>query len=255
MLDILRVALGSKLRTLPVAFAFFAAARLFGAVFGAAAAATAPSGPFGIEPGVLTINSGAQIAELQLSSLYGRTRVFDVRVMRWTQQNGRDTLSPDQDFIVVPAVFSIDPYQTVTVRIKRRSGTQNPVEQSYKVVATGVVPGAATPPPTARQMEAKIFVPPASPAPQAGFSLKITAPGQGDLTVTNRGNAHLYLGGVSIGTAQSKLYDGTIADYVLANSSRTFHVRLAGTISDSSADLTFNDEQGRPQTDRVILTR
>jgi P pilus assembly chaperone PapD len=192
---------------------------------------------------------------LQFSSLSARPRVFDVRVMRWTQRAGREVLAPDDGFIVVPAVFSIDPYQTVTVRIKPRAGTGPSIEQSEKIVVTGVVPGAATPPPTARRLEAALFVTPANPVTDAAFTLKTSRSGQADLIVDNRGNAHVYLGNVSIESAQHEIYAGTIDDYVLANSSRTFHLRVPGEITEKNADLTFDDAQGRQQIRPVTITQ
>ena len=254
-----------KIRSLLGVFAFLAMVPnipasaqhtvLSGAALTLAVAGTIPAGPFGMQPRVLTMTRSMPIAELQFSSLYAHSRVFDVRVLRWTQRDGQEVLTPDDGFIVVPAVFSIEPYQTVIVRIEQRASAERSVEQSYKVVATSVVPGASTPPPVARRVEAMLFVPPAAPAPDAAFTLKATAPGEADLIVNNRGNAHLYLGNVSIESAQHEIYAGTIDDYVLADASRTFHLHVPGAISEANADLTYDDAQGRRQICRVIVTR
>jgi fimbrial chaperone protein len=208
-----------------------------------------------MQPGVLSVTSAAPIAQFEFSSLSAQTRVFEVRVLRWTQSGGQDVLTPDNGLIVVPTVFSVEPYQTVIIRIEQRASGAPSVEQSYKVIVTDVVPGAATPPPNARHLESTLFVQPAKPAPAAAFMLKTSAQGQADLVVTNHGNAHLYLGNVSIKIAQRDVYAGTLAGYVLANSTRTFHLRVTGAPAASNADLTFDDAQGQQNTVRVTVLR
>lgn len=204
---------------------------------------------------MLTVTRVAPIAELEFSSLYAQTRIFDVRVFRWTQRDGRDVLTPDDGFIVVPAVFSIDPYETVFIRVEPRAIAATSIEQSYKVIVTRVIPGAATPPPTARRVETPLFEPPTSPALDPSVTLKATAPGRADLTVENGGNEHLYLGNVSIEIAQRKIFAGKIAGYVLANSTQTFHLRVDGAFADTNGDLTFDDDRGRQQKVRITVIR
>lgn len=227
---------------------------LKGLALALAVAGALPTGPFAMQPRVLTITRDEPIAELEVSSLNAQTRIFDVRVMRWTQRAGQDVVTPDNGFIVVPAVFSIEPYQTVIVRIQPREYAPA-VEQSFKVVATGVVPGADAPPPLARRLEAVVFVSPAAPVVDPSFTLKATAPGQADLTVANRGNTHVYLGNVSIENAEREIYAGTIADYVLADSTKTFHLRLSNALTGENAKLTYGDAQERRQTAGVTIVR
>lgn len=227
---------------------------LKGLAFALAVAGALPVGSFAMQPRVQTITRDQPIADFEVSSLNAQTRIFDVRVMRWTQRDGQDVVTPDDGFIVVPAVFSIEPYQTVIVRIQPRESAPA-VEQSFKVVATGVVPGTNAPPPRARRLEAVVFISPAAPVIDPSFTLKATAPGQADLIVANHGNTHVYLGSVSIENAEREIYTGTIADYVLADSKKTFHLRVSNAPTGVSAKLTYDDAQERRQTASVTVVR
>ena len=213
----------------------------------------APPAPFGVQPQVATLSARTPIAELEFSSLYAQERIFDVRVLRWTQRNGQDVFTPDDGFVVSPSVFSIAPYESVLIRIEQRGFEQPSVEQSYKIVMTSVVAGAGAPPSTAPRLEATLFVPPAKPADDAIFTLKNTQAGQGDLIIENRGNAHLYLGNLSIDLGGRIMYSGTIAAYVLANSTRTFHLRVADPPAGAQGDVTFDDAQGQQHTSRLSV--
>ncbi|HLI97306.1 MAG TPA: fimbria/pilus periplasmic chaperone [Candidatus Baltobacteraceae bacterium] len=205
-------------------------------------------GPFTMQPRDVTITRTASIAEFQFSSLSAQPRIFDVRVMRWTQRNGQNVLTPAPGFIVVPSVFSIDPYQTVLVRVEPRGNASPSTEQSYKVVLTRVVPGAAAPPQNARRLEAALFVPPAKPAVDPTFTLKSAGPQRADLVVVNGGNEHIYIQNVSVA-------DAPVAGYVLANSTQLFHLRINGPLHGTDAEVTFDDAQGRRQTARVTVSQ
>jgi P pilus assembly chaperone PapD len=205
-------------------------------------------------PQVLTITPAEPVGQFTLSSLYPRSSIFDVRVMRWKQTDGKDVLTPDDDFIVAPAVFSIDPYQTVVVRVQPRAPA-SAVEESFKIVATRVTAGEVTPPPDAPRLETALFVPPAAPAIDPTFTLKVTSPGNADLSVANNGNVHVYLGNVSIENAQRQVFGGTIGGYVLAESTKTFHLRLSEPVTGENAVLTYDDAQGRRQKITVPVMR
>jgi len=108
---------------------------------------------FGLKPESATISPQAKIAEFQFSSLYAQPVVFQV------------TIAPrGADFIVVPGVFRITPYETRLIRIALRTPALPAAEERYTVSITQVVPGAATPPPAARRFTAALVVTPIVPA-------------------------------------------------------------------------------------------
>jgi fimbrial chaperone protein len=222
-------------------------------VLAVAMADAVPGGPFSMQPQVVTITLAEPAGQFTLSSLYARSSIFDVRVMQWKQTGGKDVLTPDDDFIVSPAVFSIDPYQTVVVRLAPRAPA-SAVEQSFKIVATRVTPGQVAPPPNAPRLETVLFVPPAAPTIDPSFTLKVTSPETADLSVANHGNVHVYLGNVAIENAQHRVIDETIGGYVLADSTKTFHLRLSQPITGANAVLTYDDAHGQQKVD-VSVTR
>lgn len=106
---------------------------------------------FSLTPESVTINARERVAEFQFYSVSARPAVFEVVV------------EPEKDFIVVPAVFRIEPYQTQTFRVTPRDFASLRVGESYNVTVVEVVSNAATPPPSARRYTATLVL--ASPTP------------------------------------------------------------------------------------------
>ena len=57
-----------------------------------------------------------------------------VRVFRWTQENGQDVLAPIDDIVVSPAILKVVPGQQQTVRIIRVKPITSAAELSYRVL-------------------------------------------------------------------------------------------------------------------------
>ncbi len=111
------------------------------------------SGSFSLKPDSVTIDAHARVAEFEFSSLSARSTVFEVEI-----EGGKN-------FVIVPSVFLVAPYETRTFRIALRAFALPASDQSYKVSVVEVVPDAATPPPSARRFIATLVLAPASPKP------------------------------------------------------------------------------------------
>jgi fimbrial chaperone protein len=90
------------------------------------------SATFDVKPSSITIEPDRPIAQVAFSSLNARAVVFDASVERWAQTQGQDVFSPADDLIVLPPVFSIQPYGTTLLRVARRQHARRPTELSSK---------------------------------------------------------------------------------------------------------------------------
>jgi len=128
-------------------------ARLFILMLVPALLGQARSASFSLKPDSVTIDAHARVAEFEFSSLSARPTVFEVEI-----EDGKN-------FVIVPPVFLVKPYETETFRIALRTFALPANEERYKVSVVEVVPHTATPPPSARRYTATLVRAPASPKP------------------------------------------------------------------------------------------
>ena len=108
---------------------------------------------FSLKPESTTIDADEHVAEFEFTSRSARPTVFEVEV------------EPSRNFVVVPTVFLIEPYDTQTFRVGLRNFALPKSEEQYKVTVVEVVPGEATPPPSARRYTATLVLAGPSPKP------------------------------------------------------------------------------------------
>jgi P pilus assembly chaperone PapD len=108
--------------------------------------AQGPSASFSLRPESATIDAHARVAEFEFTSLDARPTVFQVEI------------ESAKDFVVVPSVFLVGPYETETFRIALRKFALPANEERYKISVVEVVAGTATPPPSARRFTATLVL-------------------------------------------------------------------------------------------------
>jgi len=211
-------------------------------LFLVALASRAVSGTFGFQPTQVTIDNKHRIVEISLSSLYALPAVFDVTVQRWTQEQGHDIFDPAPDVIIVPSVFTVNPYGTVPVRVTFRGATPSSErELSFKVQVREVVRDASTPVTT---FSIPLFVPTHTLAGTVTYSLKPQATTQADLVVNNTGSSHIYIESLRISSAGHDLYDGAPKAFVLSGQTRILPLQLKAPLLGTDAELTIKDDRG-----------
>ncbi len=152
-----------------------------------------------------------------------------IRIFRWTQVNGADSLTPTDDVAASPPAVSLRPSTDYTVRVVRT--TKEPVakEESYRLLIDelpGPASGAAASVSIALRYSIPVFftVPGPAAAPKLSFELQRT--NKPVIVVSNAGDRRVRL-------AKLKFTDGKgvvanfgdgLAGYVLGHSSRNFEV-------------------------------
>jgi P pilus assembly chaperone PapD len=171
----------------------------------AACTAVASAATLGTKPNNLVIDSAHPIAQVSFSSLNALTVNFDVTVRRWTQPQGQDVFQPAPDALVVPPIFSIQPYESKPIRVTFRT-PQAPadVEASYMLVFTEIVPPTSAS--KARVVQIPLFVPPGAASGTIAYKIRRISATQAELTVSNPSNAHVYIGKLAVSSPSEGRY-------------------------------------------------
>jgi fimbrial chaperone protein len=220
----------------------------------AACTAVASAATFGTKPSSVVIDPAHPIAQISFSSLNALTVNFDVTVQRWTQAQGADVFQPAADALVVPPIFSIQPYETKPIRVTFRTPQASAdVEASYMMTFTEIVPPTSKS--KARVVQVPLFVPPRAPSGAAAYKIRRISSTQAELTVTNPSNAHVYVGKLTISSSGQTVYDGNPARYVLAGGTATLPLNLTSAIAGSEAELNIENEAGESRTVQAAVTQ
>jgi P pilus assembly chaperone PapD len=211
------------------------------------AAALIVAAQLGVTPRVVTIDASHPIAEVSVSSLRARTVIFDASIERWEQHGDSDSYAATTSFVFVPWVFALDPYKTQLVRVALRTPAIEDHEAAYRLSIVEVIPGTATPPPSARAFSIPLFVAPAKLEGGVHYELRSRAGNRCDVVIRNESNSHTYIATLAIESDGRELFAGKVTAFVLAGNTRTIPVTLRAPVH-GPATLRVADETGRERS-------
>ncbi len=208
------------------------AAFCFAASFLPLLAAGANLGGIEVTPPRLQISARQPIQTVELTNNDVAIDLFQIHVSRWTQQNGKDVLSPTDDLIVSPLIFSLQPGARQVLRIGSRIMPDASTERTYRVFIKQLNAPVKARMGIAFQMEFALPVflqPSAAGHPLLSCSLAGSGRNRGLLTIANAGNIHAQVSQLWIKQAGTGhiLFAGTLASYVLAHETRAFPIKFA----------------------------
>lgn len=160
--------------------------------------------------------------------LYGQVRVF-----RWDQSNGNDTLIPTQELIASPPLIQIGAQADQLVRLVRATSAPVAVEQSYRVLIDELPPPDTTPANgvTIRlRYSVPIFVEPAGAAGQPVLLWHLAREDHGwVLRVDNTGTKRAQIAAVQLVNGAGKAYEINkgLLGYALAGRTGQWQTSLA----------------------------
>jgi fimbrial chaperone protein len=76
----------------------------------------------------------ARSATFHLQNKGSRPLNAQVRLFRWSLENGQDRLTPTSDVMATPPIVEIGPGKTFTIRVVRRASTEVTGEEPYRLV-------------------------------------------------------------------------------------------------------------------------
>ena len=152
-----------------------------------------------------------------------------IRIFRWTQVNGVDTLTPTDDVAASPPAASMRPNTDYTVRIVRTSKEPVAQEESYRLLIDEL-PAAVTGAPASVNIALRYSIPVFFTVPGvAATKLTWELQPRGNkpvIVVTNAGDRRVRLAKLKFtdGKGAVAYFGDGLAGYVLGHSSRNFEV-------------------------------
>lgn len=198
------------------------------ALAGVAGAASLRISPIGIE---LAPNQRA--AALTVTNTDKRPVSIQVRVFRWTQDDGGDRLDPTTDLIVNPPAATIPAGAAYTVRIARPSVTPVDAERSYRLVIDELPrPSESGPASQGVAMLLRTSMPVfiGDHAQSASLAWTVWQDAQGlHAEASNTGRRHARVAGLALdaGDGRRIVFGEGLNGYVLAGAARRFDLRTA----------------------------
>jgi fimbrial chaperone protein len=190
--------------------------------------AHAHAGSFSISPLRVELSARTQTATLTLRNQEDVPVVVQAEGTLWEQADGEDLLTPTQDVLVSPAVFTVPGNGSQLVRVALRRAPDAGRELSYRLILTEV-PQQAAPDfnglKLALRLSLPIFVAPgAAAAPQLDWSARRNADGAIALAARNSGNAHARVLSFAVAPADGSGAPITqnVSAYVLPGQGRTW---------------------------------
>ena len=142
----------------------------------------------------LTLSPGHTSGVVRVTNHRPRPDLVSVHVFAWDQVDGVQHLTPTDDIIGLPPLFTVAPEAIQTIRIGMRGALDNAKERSYRVVIEEIVPKDL---PSNEMMSVNlkldfpVFVAPASPKLDLAWSTEKADATHVRLTAKNVGNMHV----------------------------------------------------------------
>jgi len=217
---------------------------------------TAVAGSFTISPLRAELSARARTAALTVRNEDASPVVVQATAVLWEQREGTDALTPSQDLIVSPAVFTLEPGASQLLRVALRRGADPGRELSFRLLLEEVPSPAGTGGTgltIALRLSLPVFVAPMA-APDAQLEWKATRKADGALVVeaSNTGNVHVQVRELLLSAVDVQPLRNSAAGYVLPGAKRSWTFEAASSALTQDARLQATTDQGNFSTDLSI---
>ncbi|HUE79481.1 MAG TPA: fimbria/pilus periplasmic chaperone [Sphingomicrobium sp.] len=207
--------------------------------------AQAPATSLEITPVGIHLVPGQRATTIELMNRGGVAAAIHLRAFAWTQQGDRDVLTPTQDIVLSPPIFTVPTGATQTVRLLLRRGANGTGQRSYRLLIDEVPPANARDQQIliAMRVSLPLIIAPAAPAPHAlKWRAHRGAGGQIILSATNIGNVYDRVTAIAVTLPDgSRPIVAPAGDnpYILAGAQRRWTVQ-AGRAAAATGELRLN---------------
>ncbi|MGH3827755.1 MAG: fimbrial biogenesis chaperone, partial [Pseudonocardiaceae bacterium] len=190
---------------------------------------------FTVDPVRVTLSAGHAVAALTVKNVGQEASVIQLETSRWTQQGGKDVLTPTREILATPPIFTLPPGASQILRVGLLRAPPAQGELTYRLVLREVPP----PQPIAQGLRVAlaislpVFVVGAHPSfANLQWQAVRLAAGSIRLQATNSGNAHVQIGAIELSAAggASPLVKKNVAAYVLPGSTRAWTLKSAADV-------------------------
>ena len=213
------------------------------------------AGSFTVNPVRITLSPGRAVAAITVSNVGKEASVIQLETSRWTQEDDKDVLTPSNEILATPPIFTLPPGGSQIVRVGLRRAADAQRELTYRLVLREVPP----PQPIAQGLRVAlaismpVFVISSHPTfSNLQWQAVRLAAGSIQLQATNTGNAHVQIGAIELSapSSSSPVVKQSVATYVLPGSTRSWTFKSAvdvsvGTILRLQASTDGGDVQGK----------
>jgi fimbrial chaperone protein len=208
------------------------------------AMAPASAGSIGIFP--VTIDSSNPTATLTLRNNSDKPSGVQVRIFKWSQKNGRDSLVPTTDAVVSPPQISMQANGEYVVRVVRSSNAPAmDGEDSYRVLVDEIprLEGNGTQVAIALRQSIPVFFSNGNAAePQVKWQV-LNRKGRMVVRATNTGQKRARISGLAVKGSKSRNFGAGLNGYVLGGSVREW-VGGAAPANGSAVTVVAKTEEG-----------
>ena len=190
--------------------------------------ASAVAGSFSVSPVRIDLDAGSLAGAVTLRNQQDTPVVVQAEVMLWTQVDGEDRLTPTQDLLVSPAVFTLPAEGKQLVRVALQRPVDPARELSYRLILTEV-PGKPeagfTGLNVTLRLSLPVFVEAKSASPgRLEWSVRGDGPGRLAVTARNDGASHERVLSFNVMPAEGTgpTAADTTATYILPGQARTW---------------------------------
>jgi fimbrial chaperone protein len=182
-----------------------------------------------VAPVLVEIPAPGAASTMKLRNEGAKPLDAQIRIFRWTQVDGEDSLTPTDDVAASPPVASLRPNTDYTVRVVRTSKEPVAREESYRLLIDEL-PGPASGQAASVNIALRYSVPvfftvSGGAAPKLSWELKQRA-GKPVIVVSNAGDRRIRLAKLKFTDGKGAVanFGDGLAGYVLGHSSKNFPV-------------------------------
>lgn len=202
--------------------------------------ATLQAGAWGISPIRVEFDGSSKTAALRLDSTDPEALEFQVRLMRWTQdEKGTDQYHPSEELLYFPRAFTLPPGEQRVIRIGTKAAVPAQ-EMTFRLFVEELPPRDAKNQGTQIAVRLRFGVPiffgPARPDPAGEIrDLQVSA-GEARFSVVNTGNQQFQFETVQA-LAGEQLLGETRGWYLLPGRQRDYRIELNPQVCAEAAEL------------------
>ncbi|RDI97148.1 molecular chaperone [Dyella solisilvae] len=220
-----------------------------------------------VTPVIVQFQPSEQARSITLLNTGKEPLQAQVRVQRWTQEQGQDRLTPADDVVASPAIVRVAPGDRQIVRVVRRQPAAPAQEQSFRLLVDEL-PSQAKPEHSGLTLLLRYSIPvfivpagvvaraPAGAAPTetnldaVHARLVAGAPGTSNLLMRNDGPTHIRVShlGLTSANGQGRVLNDGLVGYVLPGNQMTWSVNVPSPLpAGQILKARFNDDrEARP---------
>jgi len=210
-----------------------------------------------ITPVAINLARGQNATTIEVKNRGGAPAAVQIRAYAWTQTGDADVLTPTEDIIVSPPIFTLSEGVSQTIRLLLRGGAGAAGERSYRLLLDEVPPAHKSNQQIviAMRVSLPVIVAPAAPAPQALQWQAVRGPeNQILLSAINGGNSYDAVRAITATLPDGTHLHATLRGenaYVLSGAQRQWVVQ-GGRVPSGPLRLSVTTRAGKSEQTLVL---